>query len=130
MRIERARTNQGAEMTTTITLASSSKVSIQGNFSAPSVAAGTKFDVVLRTERGPEVIGRVTAQKFSTQQKFATTVLLPAGSYAIGSSGRVGDVFFADDAGSPAGHGASDVTSTLSFGVDALSTQQVSGARG
>ena len=117
-------------MADTITLATKAFVPIQGNFASPDIVAGTNYSVVVRTDRGLEEIAKVTAQKFSFQNKFSTTVSLPAGTYTLGNTGKVGDIYIVDADSQSTSKGASSVTSTLSFGVEGLFEQQRNGTRG
>jgi hypothetical protein len=107
-------------MATTVKVSSDSSVAISGNFAAADVLAGTRYYVVLATAGATKVIGKITAQKFSTRSAFSVTVSVPPGAYTIGAVGDSNNIYVVDATGfvegakpSPGGQGSASVNSTL-----------------
>jgi hypothetical protein len=104
-----------------ITLTDESAVALSGNYAGANVVFGAQYFVVLGTNAGITRIGKLTAQNFSTDCAFNTTVSLPAGTYNVGTVGTDNNIYIVNAAGmsgdgpsSAEGQGSANITSTLS----------------
>jgi len=116
-------------LATTIVLSVAGGIALAGNCSGDNVRVGELYYIVTQDiDQKVTIVGRVTAQKFSSGARFTTYIALPPGTYSVGAPGRPSDDTInlyvvnssglAGDGNSEAeGWGSNEITRTLSAHV-------------